>query len=390
MKQKLLFLAVLCGMGMAVKAQTYLGTNSFASTVNNPLPNQAAIEVRELNRGLQQTGSLGEAPSIGLHWGDRVWGHFLLGADGIFRLMNYDRSAYSSLYVDNLFTTSNVGIGTTTPQAKLDVIGYGQFDGTGIVFKRTGVLSGQNWNLGIDNNGLGIYDNTNSQYRLLISTTGNVGIGTISPQAKLDVNGEIRVSKLFSTACNDIDVSNPYTADLVIGSDAGVRHNSSIMFWSKGSASRISNKDDVFNFSVWNTTNPNIALSAAVGGTSYIQGSLGIGTTSPDQKLTVKGKIHAEEVIVDLAVPADYVFAKDYSLMPLHKVEQYVKTNSHLPDVPSATEIKDKGLSVGDMQNKLLQKIEELTLYAIEQNKKMEIQQNEIQALKKEIQTMKK
>jgi hypothetical protein len=120
-------------------------------------------------------------------------------------------------------------------------------------------------------------------------------------------------------------------------------------------------------------------------------GAVGVGTTNPDQKLTVKGKIHAEEVIVDLNVPAaDYVFAKDYSLMPLHKVEQYVKTNSHLPDVPSATEIKDKGLSMGEMQNKLLQKIEELTLYAIEQNKKMEIQQNEIQALKKEIQTMKK
>jgi Small-conductance mechanosensitive channel len=104
-----------------------------------------------------------------------------------------------------------------------------------------------------------------------------------------------------------------------------------------------------------------------------VNGNIGISTTAPDQKLTVKGKIHAEEVIVDLNVPAaDYVFAKDYSLMPLHKVEQYVKTNSHLPDVPSATEIKDKGLSMGEMQNKLLQKIEELTLYAIEQNKKIQ------------------
>jgi len=110
-------------------------------------------------------------------------------------------------------------------------------------------------------------------------------------------------------------------------------------------------------------------------------GNVGIGTTKPDQKLTVKGKIHAEEVIVDLAVPvADYVFSKDYSLMPLHKVEQYVKTNSHLPDIPSADEVKQQGLGMGEMQNKLLQKIEELTLYVIQQQK-------EIQALKERIGT---
>ena len=58
--------------------------------------------------------------------------------------------------------------------------------------------------------------------------------------------------------------------------------------------------------------------------------------------------------------------------MPLHLVEQYVKTNSHLPEIPSADEITKNGLSIGDMQNKLLQKIEELTLYMIEQQKQIE------------------
>jgi hypothetical protein len=100
------------------------------------------------------------------------------------------------------------------------------------------------------------------------------------------------------------------------------------------------------------------------------QGRVGIGTTTPDQKLTVKGKIHAEEVIVDLNVPvADYVFKPNYKLMPLPEVEQFVKTNSHLPEIPSANEISKNGLSMGEMQNKLLQKVEELTLYMIEQNK---------------------
>jgi hypothetical protein len=102
-------------------------------------------------------------------------------------------------------------------------------------------------------------------------------------------------------------------------------------------------------------------------------GNVGVGTTIPDQKLTVKGKIHAEEVIVDLNVPmADYVFKPTYKLMPLHEVEQFVKTNSHLPEIPSATEITKNGLSMGEMQNKLLQKVEELTLYIIEQQKEIE------------------
>jgi hypothetical protein len=104
--------------------------------------------------------------------------------------------------------------------------------------------------------------------------------------------------------------------------------------------------------------------------------NVGIGTTSPDSKLTVKGKIHAEEVKVDLAVPADYVFEKyylgesslkpDYILLTLSEVEKFIEVNHHLPNVPSAKEIKEKGLQLGGMSNLLLQKVEELTLYIIE------------------------
>ena len=68
--------------------------------------------------------------------------------------------------------------------------------------------------------------------------------------------------------------------------------------------------------------------------------------------------------------------------MSLAEVEQFVKANRHLPQIPSAAEIKEKGLNMGNMQNKLLQKIEELTLYAIEQNKKTEQQNNIIEELK--------
>lgn len=112
-------------------------------------------------------------------------------------------------------------------------------------------------------------------------------------------------------------------------------------------------------------------------------GNVGIGTTNPDQKLTVKGKIHAEEIIVDLKVPlADYVFKPDYELIPLAELEEFVKINSHLPEIPSADEVEQNGLSIGEMQNKLLQKIEELTLYVIDQDKRIRALEEENKQLK--------
>lgn len=110
-------------------------------------------------------------------------------------------------------------------------------------------------------------------------------------------------------------------------------------------------------------------------------GNVGIGSQNPDEKLTVKGKIHAEEVRVDLNVPADYVFESyytgtsdlkpEYKMPTLSEVEAYTKENNHLPEMPSAKEIQEDGLHVSKMTNLLLQKVEELTLYTIEQEKRI-------------------
>jgi len=117
-------------------------------------------------------------------------------------------------------------------------------------------------------------------------------------------------------------------------------------------------------------------------------GYVGIGTSTPDQALTVKGKIHANEVIIDMNYPIavpDFVFKPTYKLMPLSEVEQYVKKNSHLPEIKSAGEITKNGMSVGEMQNKLLQKVEELTLYMIEQQKTINQQSAKIDELEKKM-----
>ena len=98
-----------------------------------------------------------------------------------------------------------------------------------------------------------------------------------------------------------------------------------------------------------------------------VDGKVGIGTLNPDEELTVKGNIHAEEVKVDLSVPGpDYVFKDGYDLKSLEEVQNYIKEHGHLPNIPSAKEMETDGIQLGEMNMKLLEKIEELTLYLIE------------------------
>jgi len=98
-------------------------------------------------------------------------------------------------------------------------------------------------------------------------------------------------------------------------------------------------------------------------------GNVGIGTTNPSHTLTVNGAIRAKEIIVDTGW-ADDVFSADYKLTSLADTESYIQSNGHLPGIPSAKEVQDKGVSVGESQAMLLRKIEELTLHVIEVNKK--------------------
>lgn len=113
-------------------------------------------------------------------------------------------------------------------------------------------------------------------------------------------------------------------------------------------------------------------------------GKIGIGTNFPDELLTVKGKIHTQEVIVDLdgAVAPDYVFENyfngfseampEYRLISLKELEAFLKENNHLPNVPSAETMKQEGISLKEMNLLLLQKIEELTLYTLQQQKEID------------------
>ena len=120
-------------------------------------------------------------------------------------------------------------------------------------------------------------------------------------------------------------------------------------------------------------------------GGAYFNGDIGIGTTDTfGYKLAVNGTIGAKEIVVETTSAwPDYVFASDYELRSLDEVENYIEENQHLPDVPSAAEVEESGISLGEMNATLLQKVEELTLYIIQQQK-------ELDALKKEVKNLKK
>jgi hypothetical protein len=102
-------------------------------------------------------------------------------------------------------------------------------------------------------------------------------------------------------------------------------------------------------------------------------GNVGIGTTTPGSyQLAVEGTMGARKVQVKQTSWADFVFKPDYQLSPLAEIENYINTNRHLPGIPSEAEVQKEGIDLGEMNKKLLQKIEELTLYMIEMKKEIE------------------
>jgi hypothetical protein len=221
---------------------------------------------------------------------------------------------------------------------------------------------------------LGSWSNTASGIR--IAPNGKVGVGVAAPAERLTVagsDGNIYIgSTIFGTGYNGIFLN---------GSINPLDYN----FLSKATDNNLYINRPLgaaIIFRQYNTTQMSIDNG----------GNVSIGTIAPGPyKLAVDGTIGARKIKVTKATPwADFVFENDYQLPTLTEVEQFIQQNKHLPGVPSAKEVQETGLDLGGNQAILLQKIEELTLYMIEQSKRLSAQQLEIENLKNELKTMRK
>ena len=284
-----------------------------------------------------------------------------------------------------IFTIANngrIGMGTTTPLAKLHleedvstVLRLSSSNNPSAYY--TEIINSWNSNdaFKIQHNGASILRSSGTAYRLIeignrdnqninlftnssgkvTVPNGNVGIGTSDPDLTSHIIGasgfpatsginQVGVLRLQGTGSNGV---------LDFSVNAG-----------SGATLQVTNRINLAaNYSL--ILNPN-------------GGNVGVGTTAPTEKLSVNGNIKAKKLIVTQTGWADYVFDKNYTLIPVDSLSTYIKTHKHLPEMPTTKDVQDHGVDVGNNQALLLKKIEELTLYIIEQHK-------EIEALKKKI-----
>ncbi|MEW7289113.1 hypothetical protein [Aquimarina sp. 2304DJ70-9] len=388
--KRIITLSVLALMSAGMYAQEFVQT-----TTNSTYENKSFRTSGKFSIGASDTESVGGSP-LNIQ---RTWGNWMALVDGykkdVYAFHNPNNGGRMELFIHDGVTNTNnfgvftirrdgnIGVGTATPEEKLHINGSIRGNASGGALKIKSAhgyidVGAQNtsWahiytdrpkiifnkDIHTVTNAFSSYNNdlilkTKGTERLrILDENGNVGIGTNGPKAKLHINGDMHMSigegfRVFG----DINYFGQY--------------KDGIVFEMQDSNATNGNTDGGFVFRGYTPTD-DISKDWMVIKTG---GNVGIGTTTPDSKLTVKGKIHTEEVRVDLSVPApDYVFTKDYDLLTIEEVQEHIVEQGHLPNIPSAKEMETNGVELGLMNMKLLEKIEELTLYTIEQEREIE------------------
>ena len=286
-------------------------------------------------------------------------------------------------------TGGNVGIGTNSPINKLDVAGGVHF-GSGTE------------NISNTSKGLSVQDGSGGAVAMAVGATtgrstgmvwydGNPGSAvwyTFSNAAPITITG--RDLHLASGGAERLTVANNGNVGIgttLPGEPLEVAASGRAFFGDGGGAARkgllIDAVEDgtyvrLHPYNYGTATSMNLVISPFGGG------NVGIGTANPTNKLEVNGTIRTKEVIVETTGWSDYVFAPDYRLAPLSEVEASIKAEGHLPGIPSAAEIAEHGVSLGDMQAKLLAKMEEITLHMIVLSKTVDAQSARIAQLETE------
>ena len=277
----------------------------------------------------------------------------------------------------------SVGIGITNPQASLhvdkNIIAEGDITTFNkLVFVQDLDTISTRWEIERTLTGLkyACHDNYNYPTKalqdiLFLGNNGNIGIGKTNPAAILDVNGSFQAkSATISgaiTAGGALSAQSATIAETIIGNALTINTNANITERITGNALTINTDANIAGAITGNALN---AQTATISGDSYFSGNVGIGV-NPTAKLDVLGVIRAHEVKVCLNQGCDFVFDDDYNLMTLQELNNFIKTNKHLPSVAPAAEMEAEGINLSEMNATLLQKVEELTLYIIQLEKRI-------------------
>ncbi|HTK19294.1 MAG TPA: hypothetical protein VL442_07275 [Mucilaginibacter sp.] len=288
----------------------------------------------------------------------------------------------SFIPVLNWTSTGKVGIGTTSPSQLLQVN-----NGSTIRFQvapLAGVWVNNEVNGGTSDSPGPLYLNYSSHNNTLLNSYGgNVGIGTISPAISLEVAGDPTV---YGGPAYQSTIQSRDTRAFAMGVGGGITF--------AGNYTALPNNTEFAGITGIKENNTSgdyagaLAFSTRINGATPTErmritsvGNVLIGKVSQqpgaDYKLDIGGSARANEIVVN-TTGADFVFDKKYTLPKLSDVKAYIEQNQHLPEIPSAKEMQTNGLELGEMNKKLLQKMEELTLYLLEKEKQLTDQQTEI------------
>lgn len=284
----------------------------------------------------------------------------------------------------------NIGIGMFEPAGKLDINLGGSFHtkeiGVRITVPDVVLQGGPN-----DNSNESIFEirkdisgNLPALYntQFILNHTGNIGVGIKDPNSKLHVHdGRIQITgqnsyggPMVIFGGDEVSPNGQWGIEYMSGGVSGLN------FWKPDGSNDGSGGNGIGNHFMFLTDDGKVSIGLDP---NFIN-SDGKTTYEGDYRLYVATGILTEKVKVALRLSedwADYVFEEDYPLLSLKDVERHINEKGHLPNVPSAEEVVQSGIDVAKMDSKLLEKIEELTLYLIEQDKRLEKQENRIEEL---------